>query len=168
MIADVTDGRFTDTEPVFTIDGQYLAFLSKRSFDPVYDAHFFDLSFPLGCRPYLVPLSRRRAVALRPAAGRPPGQIRGTAGEDHDDPEAGAPAVTLDTEGLAGRVVQVPVPESRYSSLHAVKGGLAWLCEPLTGALGEGTAELDGRPPRAALERFDLDRRQLRRPGQRA
>jgi tricorn protease len=65
----------------------------------------------------------------------------------------------VDTEGLAGRVVQVPVPESRYSSLRPVKGGLAWLREPLSGALGEGAAELDGRPPRAALERFDLDRR---------
>src|SRR5438132_618602 len=49
---------------------------------------------------------------------------------------------------LTGRVVQVPVPESRYSSLRPVKGGLAWLREPLSGALGEGTAELDGRPPR--------------------
>ena len=159
MIADVTDGRFTDTEPVFTSDGQYLAFLSRRSFDPVYDAHFFDLSFPLGCRPYLVPLA---AGAPSPFGPLPDGRpvSRGTAGEDHDDPEPGAPAVTVDTEGLAGRVVQVPVPESRYSSLRPVKGGLAWLREPLSGALGEGTAELDGRPPRAALERFDLDRRQ--------
>ena len=159
MITDVTDGRFTDTEPVFTSDGQYLAFLSRRSFDPVYDAHFFDLSFPLGCRPYLVPLA---AGAPSPFGPLPDGRpvSRGTASDDHDDPEPGAPAVTVDTEGLAGRVVQVPVPESRYSSLRPVKGGLAWLREPLSGALGEGTAELDGRPPRAALERFDLDRRQ--------
>jgi tricorn protease len=159
MIADVTDGRFTDTEPVFTSDGQYLAFLSRRSFDPVYDAHFFDLSFPLGCRPYLVPLA---AGAPSPFGPLPDGRpvSRSTGGDDHDDPEPVAPAVTVDTEGLAGRVVQVPVPESRYSSLRPVKGGLAWLREPLTGALGEGTAELDGRPPRAALERFDLDRRQ--------
>jgi tricorn protease len=158
MIADVTDGRFTDTEPAFTADGRYLAFLSRRSFDPVYDAHFFDLSFPLGCRPYLVPLAASAPSPFGPLPeGRPVSP--GTAGDDRDEAEPGPPAVTVDTEGLAGRVVQVPVPESLYSSLRPVKGGLAWLREPLSGALGEGAAELDGRPPRATLERFDLERR---------
>jgi tricorn protease len=159
MIADVTDGRFTDTEPVFTIDGRYLAFLSRRSFDPVYDAHFFDLSFPLGCRPYLVPLA---AGAPSPFGPLPDGRpvSRGTGGDDGGETEPGPPAVTVDTEGLAARVVQVPVPESRYSSLRPVKGGLAWLREPLSGALGEGAAEPDGHQPRACLQRFDLERRQ--------
>jgi tricorn protease len=67
QVHDVTDGRFTDTDPVFTADGQYLAFLSQRSFDPVYDAHFFDLSFPYGARPYLVPLA---ASTLSPFAAQ--------------------------------------------------------------------------------------------------
>jgi tricorn protease len=159
VIADVTDGRFSDTEPAFTADGQYLAFLSRRSFDPVYDAHFFDLSFPLGCRPYLVPLAAGVPSPFGPLPeGRP--VTPAAAGADRDEAEPGPPVVTVDTEGLAGRVVQVPVPESRYSSLRPVKGGLAWLREPLSGALGEGTADPDGRPPRAALERFDLERRQ--------
>ncbi|MCF1599451.1 S41 family peptidase, partial [Streptomyces muensis] len=57
LIVDVTGGRFEDENPVFTRDGRYLAFLSWRGFDPVYDVHTGDLSFPLGCRPYLVPLS---------------------------------------------------------------------------------------------------------------
>lgn len=56
-IIDVTNGRFEDEQPVFTRDGRYLAFLSWRGFDPVYDVHTGDLSFPLGCRPYLVPLN---------------------------------------------------------------------------------------------------------------
>ena len=102
-VVDVTDGRFTDTDPAFTADGKYLAFLSVRSFDPVYDAHVFDLSFPYGCRPYLVPLAaatpspfaplpggrpvggrrdddRRRAAAGRARRARPRTLPRGTAG----------------------------------------------------------------------------------------
>lgn len=58
-IVDVTNGRFEDENPVFTRDGRFLAFLSWRGFDPVYDVHTGDLSFPLGCRPYLVPCPRR-------------------------------------------------------------------------------------------------------------
>jgi tricorn protease len=158
-LADVTDGRFSDTDPVFTTDGRYLAFLSRRSFDPVYDAQFFDLSFPFGARPYLVPLAADAPSPFGPLPdGRPVGH--GAGAEDGDDGEPGQAAVRVDTEGLAGRVVQVPVPESRYSSLRPVKGGLAWLREPVAGALGEGAAELDSLQPRASLERFDLERRQ--------
>ena len=71
---DVTDGRFVDSEPVFTADGKYLAFLSARIFDPVYDAHFFDLSFPFGSRPYLVPLAADTPSPFAPLPqGRPVG-----------------------------------------------------------------------------------------------
>lgn len=71
-IVDVTNGRFEDEQPVFTRDGRYLAFLSWRGFDPVYDVHTGDLSFPLGCRPYLVPLSSATPSPSRcpPRGGR--------------------------------------------------------------------------------------------------
>ena len=72
LVLDVTDGRFADTDPVFTADGLYLAFLSRRSFDPVYDAQSFDLSFPFGSRPYLVPL----AAPPRPRSARSPAAAR--------------------------------------------------------------------------------------------
>ena len=82
---DVTDGRFADTSPVFTLDGLYLAFLSQRNFDPVYDTHTFDLSFPLGGRPYLVPLAAQTPSPFGPMpGGRPLGQDNG------EDPAAEA------------------------------------------------------------------------------
>jgi len=56
-VDEVTPLRFVDDEPVFSADGKYLAFLSARTFDPLYDAHVFDLSFVAGVRPYLVPLA---------------------------------------------------------------------------------------------------------------
>ena len=71
-VVEVTDGRFADTSPVFTADGLYLAFLSQRSFDPVYDAQTFDMSFPFGSRPYLVPLAANYPVAVRPGGRRAP------------------------------------------------------------------------------------------------
>jgi tricorn protease len=170
VIADVTDGRFTDTDPVFTGDGKYLAFLSRRSFDPVYDAHVFDLSFPFGSRPYLVPLAAQTPSPFAPLpAGRPVGSAAHE-GEDEDDSgdsgtgsgsgskrgDAAPPPVAVDTAGLPGHVVQIPVPESRYNSLRAVKGGLAWLREPVTGSLGEGGGRPGDSAPRSSLEHFDL------------
>lgn len=152
-IVDVTDGRFADSEPVFTADGAHLVFLSWRGFDPVFDPHFFDLSFPFGCRPYLVPLDAAAPSPFEPTPqGRAPSE---SDDKDDKDEEKKPPAVVL--EGIAARVVPFPVPDARYSSLLPVKGGLVWLRKPLTGMLGED--EPGDRAPKNALERYDLGKR---------
>jgi tricorn protease len=176
---DITDGRFVDTDPAFTSDGRYLAFLSKRSFDPVYDAHTFDLSFPYGSRPFLLTLAASTPSPFGPlVGGRPVGSAKdddqdkdgkdsGDAGgqepggkepDGKESSKAKKKPVVIDLEGLGTRIVQVPVQESRYSSLRAVDGGLVWLRQPLTGNLGEGGAQPDDEQPRPALEYFDIKR----------
>jgi tricorn protease len=52
------------------------------------------------------------------------------------------------------------VPEARYARLRAVKGGLAWLREPVYGVLGESAADPDEQAPRPALEVFSFSRRE--------
>jgi tricorn protease len=218
-VVDVTDGRFIDTDPAFTLDGLYLAFLSRRNFDPIYDTHFFDLSFPYGYRPFLVPLAAATPSPFgplidgRPANGRdedskpgdtpasPPagngdggtspaeagaasagtgggtstdGGSTATADGTSQDPgstdAAGRPGaqddkavtpVKVDAEGLASRVIQVPVEESRYTALSAVRGGLVWLKVPVTGNLGQGGATSQDSGPRRTLQRFDLTLRRV-------
>ncbi|MFF1378565.1 S41 family peptidase [Streptomyces sp. NPDC058308] len=152
-VVDVTNGRFEDENPVFTRDGRYLAFLSWRGFDPVYDVHTGDLSFPLGCRPYLVPLSSATPSPFallpdgRPAAG----------GLDPADGGGGYGTTTVEVEGLEARVTPFPVAASKYSALQPVSGGgLVWLRWPISGALGEtfaNPADTSGRP---TLEHFSI------------
>src|SRR4029079_13785344 len=141
-VIDVTDVRFADSDPVFTSDGLYLAFISRRSFDPVYDEQTFDMSFPLGSRPYLVPLAAETPSPFGPLpGGRPLGQDPADKDKDKDtDDNPERTEVSVDADGISGRVVGIPVVEARYSSLRAVKGGLAWLREPVAGVLGEGVA----------------------------
>jgi tricorn protease len=149
---DVTPLRFADTEPAFSADGKYLAFLSTRSFDPIYDAYVFDLSFPNGSRPQLVALAAVTPSPFDPdVAGRAPAPPK-----DAGEVEVGAAAVAIDVDGLDQRVVPFPVPAARYSSLRSVAGGFAWLKAPLAGTLGDDLKRLDDDPPRSALERFDL------------
>jgi tricorn protease len=152
---DVTDGRFVDSDPVFTVDGLYLAFLSRRTFDPIYDAHSFDLSFPFGARPYLVPLA---AHTLSPFGPLPGGRPVGPGDNAKDSPER--VRLTVDADGISSRVVAVPVDESRYYSLAAAKGGLLWLRYPLSGVLGEGIADPEDAHRKPVLERFDLRKRE--------
>jgi tricorn protease len=56
-VVDATTLRFADFAPTFTLDGCHLAFLSNRTFDQIYDAQVFDLSFAAGTRPQLLPLA---------------------------------------------------------------------------------------------------------------
>jgi tricorn protease len=157
LIVDVTNGRFEDENPVFTRDGRYLAFLSWRGFDPVYDVHTGDLSFPLGCRPYLVPLS---SATPSPFAVNPEGRpAAGGLDPVEDDENGDNGAVTVEVEGLESRVTPFPVAASKYSALHPVAGGgLVWLRWPISGALGETFANPDDTSGRPTLEHFGITR----------
>ncbi|MDH6110630.1 tricorn protease [Kitasatospora sp. MAP12-15] len=151
QIVDVTSGRFEDEQPVFTRDGRFLVFLSWRGFDPVHDVHTGDLSFPLGCRPYLVPLAADTPSPFAaPVDGRP--AVGGL-----DPQEAGGDGtVRVDPQELATRLVPFPVIASKYSSPAAVRGGLIWLRWPISGTLGQTFANPTDTSGRPALEHFDL------------
>ncbi|MGW0814166.1 S41 family peptidase [Streptomyces viridiviolaceus] len=154
LVVDVTNGRFEDENPVFTRDGRYLAFLSWRGFDPVYDVHTGDLSFPLGCRPHLVPLS---SATPSPFALNPEGRPAAGGLDPVEDETGEGGAVTVEIEGLENRVTPFPVTASKYSALHPVAGGgLVWLRWPISGALGETFANPDDPSERPTLEHFNL------------
>ncbi|MFG3131131.1 S41 family peptidase [Streptomyces tendae] len=154
LVVDVTNGRFEDENPVFTRDGRYLAFLSWRGFDPVYDVHTGDLSFPLGCRPYLVPLS---SATPSPFALNPEGRPAAGGLDPLEDESGEGGAVTVEVEGLENRVTPFPVSASKYSALEPVAGGgLVWLRWPISGALGETFANPADPSERPTLEHFNL------------
>lgn len=164
-VHEVTPVRFVDTEPVFTPDGRYLGFLSARTFDPVYDSHFFELGFPLATRPYVVPLAATTPSPFGPEVGGRPIGDRGKEEESADGDQSDKKtdditAIIVDVERIADRVVSVPVPAGQLSDLRAAKDGLLWLEHPLTGVLGEGRAE-SAEPPRASLKRWDFQKRRM-------
>ena len=189
----VTEPRFVDRSPTFTTDGRYLAFLSRRSFDPIYDQHSFDLTFPASWRPFLVPLAARTPDPFGASPdGRPTSHADEKADDLHapepDDPSAegaenvpkpdegheGAdkdapPEVVIDVDGLADRVVPIPVGEGRYSGMGAAKGCLLWYRSPVEGVLGSGPGrrrEAGPARPRA-LRPGAAQARRDRGPGER-
>ncbi len=158
-VTDVTAPRFDDTSPAFTLDGNYLAFLSNRAFDPVYDAHHLDLGFLPGVRPYLVTLLATTPSPFapelngRPADTQAPGEVPATGSTDTQPPPVG-----LDVAGLAERIVPFPVAAGRYGKLRAVTDGVVWLELPRAGELGETMIGAGEEHP-TRLVRYDLARR---------
>jgi tricorn protease len=155
-VADVTDGRFWDASPAFTPDGKYLAFLSGRSFDPVYDGHSFDLAFPSPIKPYIVPLSSSTASPFGPRVADF-GSAEAESPTDRDRiPGKESEPIAVDLRGLAHRIVALPVRQGNYSRLMAAPGGLLWLSHDLAGATGDGKAKPEDKDAQPTLERLDL------------
>ncbi|MFC3578054.1 S41 family peptidase [Streptomyces yaanensis] len=157
-VTEATPLRFRDYAPAFTLDGKHLAFLSARSFDPVYDEHVFDLAFVGGSRPHLITLAATTPSPFGPQRhGRP-----FEAPEKDETPDSeGTPTTRIDLEGLADRIVPFPVEAARYSGLRAAKDGVLWLRHPVIGVLGASRATPDDPDPKTELERYDLVQQRL-------
>lgn len=157
-VSEATALRFRDYAPAFTLDGKHLAFLSNRSFDPVYDEHVFDLAFVVGDRPHLITLA---ATTPSPFGPQRHGRPFDAPDKDETPDSEGTPATRVDIEGLAERIVPFPVEAARYSHLRAAKDGVLWLRHPVQGVLGVSRATPDDPDPKTELERYDLAQQRL-------
>ncbi|MGW1722824.1 S41 family peptidase [Streptomyces sp. NPDC002306] len=157
-VTEATPLRFQDYAPAFTLDGKHLAFLSNRSFDPVYDEHVFDLAFVEGARPHLITLA---ATTPSPFGPQRHGRPFEAPDKDETPDSEGTPATRIDLEGLADRIVPFPVEAARYSTLRAAKDGVLWLRHPVRGVLGASRATPDTPDPKTELERYDLAQQRI-------
>ncbi|MEV7392732.1 S41 family peptidase [Streptomyces sp. NPDC091215] len=157
-VTEATPLRFQDYDPAFTRDGKHLAFLSTRSFDPVYDEHVFDLAFVVGDRPHLITLA---ATTPSPFGPQRHGRPFETPDKDETPDAEGTPATRIDLEGLADRIVPFPVEAGRYSGLRAAKDGVLWLRHPVRGVLGASRAHPEDPEPKTELERYDLAQQRI-------
>jgi tricorn protease len=183
-LLDVTDGtthqvtepRWTDSCPSFDPAGRWLVFVSNRTFDPVYDRTGFDLGFPKGGGLYLVPLAAGTPspFLVRPKAAPPgdgedrtslaepamadPAKAGGApgAGDQQTAGKEGVAAVPMpiDLDGIAARVLAVPVPEAIIEEAVAAEDKLLYLTRPMTGALDHDL--FGGTPADGCLEVYDL------------
>ncbi|TCK26626.1 S41 family peptidase [Pseudonocardia endophytica] len=182
-LVEVTPARFHDSDPVFTSDGKYLAFLSRRVFDPSYDQHSFDLTFQTGWKPFLVPLAARtpspfgagpdgRPVSPEEEKPEDPPAPDGSSAENADGPgtdeKTGTkrdkdtpPEVVVEPDGIAERVVGIPVEAAVYVGLAAAKDALLWRRFPISGTLGDSRADDESEREKPWLERYDLTKRTL-------
>ena len=148
----ITDPQFHASNPAWDPKGDYLYYLSARSYLPRFDA--FDLNFAADRNIGVFAVGLRKDVA-NPF---PPEEDKVTVGEekkeedkkpgkDDKDEKKKAPAFTrIDFDGLASRVARVPVPPDNYGSLSAAEGKLLYVKQPANGF---------GEPPsRPALQIF--------------
>ena len=157
----LTSGTFDDFSPAFTLDGKYLAWLSRRNYDPSESAHSFALTFNAGDRVLVSPLSASDPL---PFGLSPDGWALAEAdgkGDEKPSKKKGASVanVAIDADGLEARAVVLPVPAGDYRSLLAVKDGLTWLSAPDRGGELGSTWQGAGTSPASAVQRYSFNSR---------
>ncbi|MDA1194418.1 MAG: PDZ domain-containing protein [Planctomycetota bacterium] len=139
-VHEITTPDFIDLSPSFDPEGKYLYFLSHRVFDPVYDTQQFNLGFPRGVLPCLIPLDRDTPSPFDDAARAPkPVGSAGDKGAGKKDAgkkgAKGGDETAVHLDGIRDRVVGFPVPEQRYVRVLAARGRVLLLSDPVRGFL---------------------------------
>ncbi len=155
-IHEVTSRDFRDYSPSWDPDGKCLYFLSFRVLDPVYDSFYFDLGFQKGTRPHLVTLKKEFGSPFLP---QPKPVVRWNRRvQDQKKEKKGPQPVEIDFDGIAGRVVAFPVAEGRYGTVIGMRGKVAFVNNPVVGALDQHWSNAGDAPGRGSLDIWDFDK----------
>ena len=116
---DITDGWFASGSPVFSSDGKYLVFVSRRDFNPIYSNTEWNHAYTDMARIYLVTLSKDTPHPFAPEDDRVETAGSASAGDTASTNPEGI--VKVDIEGIQQRIVSLPVKPSNYFNIAAVE-----------------------------------------------
>ncbi|MDR0348865.1 MAG: PDZ domain-containing protein [Tannerella sp.] len=120
----VTDKWYESFAPVFSTDGKYLVFASMRNFNPIYGSREWNHVYNNNNEIYLALLSKETPSPFLPkdakAVTQKPDESPKEEEKKKDEKKTeAAVSVKIDPEGLADRIVQIPVPAGRYANLYS-------------------------------------------------
>jgi tricorn protease len=135
----VTDGYYDDSSVAFDMNGKWLYFTSRRTFQPSFGDYEFSLKVENSQRLYAIPLSKDTANPyIAKGDEEPAGQ-----------PVAPTPAdktVKIDFDGMSDRAIVLPPGNSSYPGLVGLEGGLLYF---EGGALKK--LDMGGREPQTIM-----------------
>ncbi|MDJ0766480.1 MAG: S41 family peptidase [Myxococcota bacterium] len=153
----VTQPHFFDGSPTWSTDGKYLAFLSERTINPYLDHFDLEAIVDKASKPYLVLLSTNTHSPFLPGA-LPKETEKKEVQNKNSGPKTDVPQVVVDLEfeGLADRIVEVPVPADNYADLWVGEGVMFFQRWPTLGLADWEEMFFSGSEPSFTLMRFDF------------
>ena len=124
----VTDGSYDSSRPNFSDDGKWLLFASSRDYRPIYSDTEWNHAYLDMERIYLVALAKDTASPFAPKSDEvaiAKDEEKKPTDEKSDAPKStpkkpAAIVVKVDTDGLSGRVLGLPIAPSNYSSITMI------------------------------------------------
>jgi tricorn protease len=153
----VTDGWYDANSPRFSDDGKWLTFASARDFNPIYSDTEWNHAYQNMERIYLVALAKSTAspfapmsdeVAVASAAAPPKATGAADGGGEKAERKSDAankpstpPATVIDLEGLAERIVALPITPSGYGPARMIGDRIFYRRRPGGPVTGGGGGE---------------------------
>jgi tricorn protease len=127
----ITEGTFQDYAPYFDPEGNYLYFLSKRIFNPIYDDVIFDMTFPKAGLPLFVILKKGVPSPLFQESTLPDTLAKAI------PPTKEVKEITceIDFDRIQERIFQFPVNEAKYTKIVGVGKKVLWSYLPVEGSV---------------------------------
>ena len=132
QLHQVTAGYYSDAQPVFDPDGDYIYFLTDRSFQPVYSD--FDNSWVYPNATNVAAASLRRDVPSPLAPRSDEEEAADENGNGDDEDEDKDKAVEIDLVDFERRITILPPDPGNYTNLRAVSGKVLFRRLPRSGS----------------------------------
>ena len=127
----VTDGWYASYNPCFSADGKYLFFVSDRDFNPIFSRTEYNHVYGAMSRIYFVTLAADTRSPFEPQSDevelkKEAAKAEETAKKGIAKPDAGKPeakkevVLKVDPEGLASRLIALPVEVGYYGQMVSV------------------------------------------------
>jgi len=150
-----TSGYYSDFQPAFDPDGDYLYFLTNRSFSPIYSDLQGTWVYPNATQVAVASLRGDVGSPLAPRSDEEEVEEEGGEGEE----ESEAHVVAIDLAGFEQRVTILPPEAGNYTDLQAVSGKVLYRRMPRTGSGGNQSAvvfwDLEEREEKTVLDDAD-------------
>ncbi len=123
---EVTDHWYAASQPVFSHDGKYLFFVSNRDFNPLYSRTEWNYAYQDMARIYMVTLAKDTPSPFRPKSDEV-GEAKAEPPKPSANGKKESVSVKVDVDGLAERIVDLPVQPANYRDLASGEAGLYYL-----------------------------------------
>ncbi len=132
----VTDNWYESYEPTFSSDGKYLLLLSDRDFKPTFSDNEFQVAYLNMTRVYIIPLTKKTPSPFEPKnnevhiesikESEPSSDKKKKNGasdkKESKQEKPATPPVDIDLDGIAQRLVALPIEPARYSNVQYADG----------------------------------------------
>jgi tricorn protease len=147
---DVTDDWHASFGPAFSGDGKYLFFESARDFNPTFGRTEFNHIYQDMSRIYFVTLAKDTESPFKPRSDEV--GVEPPKPEPPKDKKEAAP-IKVDLEGIADRILELPIQPANYRNLASVGSTLYYLRQ-------------SSKDPKSLLFLYDLTQRKETALGQ--
>ncbi len=124
QISPVTEDWFNSSSPVFSRNGKYLFFISRRSFNPIYSNTEWNHAYIDMSKIYFLTLAKdtKSPLALTDDSVKPENTTTNADKSKNNSKEKTnkTPTVKIDIDGISQRIDVLPVKASNYWSIQVV------------------------------------------------